>query len=455
MLLSEYIGVGHKDFNKYGVLDTFIELDANYYVNLFALKNTKIKQFEESYSKIEKHFSNIFKLLSNYIKTGESTFFKSALKMFNYPEVNELGIGVASGKYGKGLTSLTLRKEILNTAVNLIKEGINDPDLFLLVGLLVEGIGADYISDMICNIIIDDIKTYTKDINKKIFGKEDLKYNEIKKCYCYYIPKELLAEIPMPKFMFDIDSTIRLNDELRNYMNNEIDAIFSKASKQEKVKTLVNFLKKDNNYKTIINKVNNFDYMPYDFNDDIVGIDKLINIYLTFEKISFDKKEMSSMYLTIKICNAFKKMIEDDGIYDPFVGSSGKVKEKNCQNLFYIFSKKQFEDFNYDLSPECNKGRGPVDFKISLGNSDKCLIEAKLLSSNKYSHGINSQLIEYAKAENCQNLVYLIFNDIEDEEKEHKRLEEISNIANEKKLAGYNVEIVSVKVEKKLSASLI
>ena len=86
MLLSEYIGVEHKDFQQRGILDTFIELDANYYINLYALKNTKVIEFKNSYQKIKTHFANVYKLLNSYIKTNNMAFYKSALKMLNYPK---------------------------------------------------------------------------------------------------------------------------------------------------------------------------------------------------------------------------------------------------------------------------------------------------------------------------------------------------------------------------------
>ncbi len=454
MLLSEYIGVEHKDFQQRGILDTFIELDANYYINLYALKNTKVIEFKNSYQKIKTHFANVYKLLNSYIKTNNMAFYKSALKMFNYPEVNELGIGLSQGNYGKGLTSLPIRKGILDVAVDLIKEGNSDSEMFLLIGLLTEGIGVDYISDMISNIIIEDIKEYTKNINMGMFGSPDYKYNRFKKCSCYYIPLDIVDEIPFPKFMYDIDTAVRVNSEIRQYMNNEIGDSFMQASKEEKSNVFVNYLKNKNNYDEITKLMNKYEYEPYDFTKDDVGIVKLIDTYLNIKKINFEKSKLNAKYLSMTIINEFKSLIENTGIIEPFLGKSGKVKEKNCQNMFYIYAKKQFELFNYDLNPECNQGRGPADFKISLGQDDKCIIEVKLLSNKQYLHGIDTQIIEYAKSENCNKLIYYVFDDMEDRDKASERLQQIEQIALQKRNQSYDLNVTVVRVERKLSASI-
>lgn len=203
MLLSEYIGKNHSIFNKFGILDTFIELDSNYYIDICALKSTSIDCFEDSYNKIKEFFKRLYKLLDLYNKTNNIAFYIEALKSFNFPEVNELGIGMSKGMFGKGLTSKVLREKVLNVAKDLIKEGNEDPEIFLLLDVLCDGIGVDFISDMISNIILNDIKAYTKEMNKKMFNNEEFKYNDYKKCSIYYIPKEIVGEAPLTKYMFE------------------------------------------------------------------------------------------------------------------------------------------------------------------------------------------------------------------------------------------------------------
>ncbi len=148
---------------------------------------------------------------------------------------------MSKGIFGKGLTSKVTRKKIIDVAKDLIKEGNKDPEMFLLLGVLCDGIGADFISDMISNIILNDIKMYTKEMNKKMFNDEEFRYNEYKKCYIYYIPKEIVNEIPLPRFMYEVDEAIRVNDKLRNYMNDEIGENFKEAAKNKKIEQMIIF----------------------------------------------------------------------------------------------------------------------------------------------------------------------------------------------------------------------
>lgn len=235
MLVSEYIGKNHDVFNEFGILDTFIELDSNYYINICALKTTSIDCFKDSYNKIKNFFTKLYKLLNSYNETKNIVFYNRALEIFNFPEVNELSIGMSKGIFGKGLTSKVTRKKIIGVAKDLIKEGNKDPEMFLLLGVLCDRIGADLISDMISNIILNDIKMYTKEMNKKMFNDEEFRYNEYKKCYIYYIPKEIVNEIPLPRFMYEVDEAIRVNDKLRNYMNDEIGENFRRLLKIKKL----------------------------------------------------------------------------------------------------------------------------------------------------------------------------------------------------------------------------
>ena len=64
---------------------------------------------------------------------------------------------------------------------------------------------------------------------------------------------------------------------------------------------------------------------------------------------------------------------------------------------------------NLDMSCEPDEGRGPLDFKVSYGR-DKTLIELKLSSNDQYLHGYEVQLIEYGKAEQTNNLIYVLID---------------------------------------------
>ena len=62
--LSEYVGLKNQ-LDDEGVFDVILDVDANYFINIKRLRFTKEKDFKDSYSKIEKFFGEIYKILSN------------------------------------------------------------------------------------------------------------------------------------------------------------------------------------------------------------------------------------------------------------------------------------------------------------------------------------------------------------------------------------------------------
>jgi hypothetical protein len=61
-----------------------------------------------------------------------------------------------------------------------------------------------------------------------------------------------------------------------------------------------------------------------------------------------------------------------------------------------------------DVSREVNDGRGPVDFKISRGASDKTLLEFKLASNSQLMRNLERQTSTYGKASDAHRSIKVI-----------------------------------------------
>ena len=86
-------------------------------------------------------------------------------------------------------------------------------------------------------------------------------------------------------------------------------------------------------------------------------------------------------------------------------------KEKDLQLLF----KLTWFASIFDINAEVNNGRGPVDYKISMGSSDKTLVEFKLASNSKLKQNLANQVKIYEMANNTNQSmkVILYFNETE------------------------------------------
>ena len=451
--ISDVLNVDESELKKFNVLNINLERDCRYYINLKLLEKTENPFFSESYGKIIKRFEQIYSFLEKS-KNENDVYFKAAMGAFFFPEMNELCIGLAEGKYGKGLTSTKLRKETLKRAKELIQEGKADSNIFLFIGILQEGIGFDYISDMIGNIIKDDIEKFTMHVNKelKIETQDGFVINPIKKKRIYYLPMDILSAIPTLDWMADIDITINKNSDLRMFVNKVIGGKWKEMSSKSKKDLLLAALKENEKlYPDLIDKYEKAIVEEYDFEIDPVGdviidrVNELLNDIPRIKDTSDEKK------IVTELCNWFKQMVENNR-GNRLLYVENKIRpESYAQDLFNIVARTFLRLNDIDVSPETDSGRGPVDFKLSRGKQIRCLIELKKLSSPQLIHGVEVQLLEYGKAEMTTNLTYLILDDMYDSKNKDNKMKELISAINKSKI---EVNLVVVDCKPKKSASI-
>src|SRR3546814_7395638 len=61
-----------------------------------------------------------------------------------------------------------------------------------------------------------------------------------------------------------------------------------------------------------------------------------------------------------------------------------------------------------DVNREVNNGRGPVDYKVSMGNADKTLVEFKLARNTKLKANLKSQVQIYEVANDTKSSITVI-----------------------------------------------
>lgn len=101
------------------------------------------------------------------------------------------------------------------------------------------------------------------------------------------------------------------------------------------------------------------------------------------------------------------------------------------------------------MSCEPDEGRGPVDFKISRGQ-DITVAEIKLSSNAQYMHGYEVQVEEYAKAEQTENMVYVLV-DVGNTRRMEKFINRYNRDIDERKIVP---EVILIDSKSKKSASI-
>ncbi len=459
-LYSEYFGVKSSDLKKFDVFNGFVNRDALYYILPYKLEHIAISDFKGSYTKYKKYFADIIKLLEH--STGNDIFYKKAEKMFQFHEVGHIGLGYSkSGKNGSGIGK-KFANQLTQTAYQLVKAGIKDPEIFQLIGLLEEGIGADRISDMTIAILREDFLLYTQSVSKSLKIKTKY-FNFNGKSYylpfnphnepIIFCPRSILTDLPVAFDSDDIDRVCSHNNALRDKVNEIIGDIFDKKTRSLIKRNLKNFIL---NNPTILNATIDAyknKGIVYDFDNDPKGD-------FIWKEIAFDvvqnfplalKKE-KPIEIVNKICEKYQDLIENNGLWKFFHNNDGTHKKESfAQMLFFAISHSYCEANDLDISPEVDSGNGPIDFKIGKGFKDKINIEMKLSTNTKLLHGYKSQLAIYNKAEKTNQSKFVI---VQLYEKDDAKIEKAFKYKSENEtLENKLPDIVVIDATKKKSAS--
>ncbi|MGE4420585.1 MAG: hypothetical protein AB7D38_12265 [Sulfurimonas sp.] len=417
-LYSEYFGIKSAGFKKHDVFNGFVNRDALYYMLPYEFENIQIDEFKNSYEKYKRYFLNIITVLDQ--SNGDDVFYRQAEKKFQFHELGHIGLGYSkTGKNGSGIGK-KFASQLTQTAFQLVRAGIKDPEIFQLIGLLEEGIGADRISDMTVWILQEDFLLYTQRVSLELKLKTkkfqygttsyNLPFNPNNEPIIF-CPTSVLTDLPVAFDVDDIDRVCVHNSSLRDRVNEVIGQVFDKQTRAFIKRNFKNLIL--NNPSIIEEAIKTYKDKGkhYDFENDPKGD-------FIWKEIASDVVQNHPLFLALqlkpveavdKICEKYKDLIENNGLWKDFHNSDGThKKEAFAQRLFFAIAHSYCEANDLDISPESNSGNGPVDFKIGKGFSDKINIEMKLSTNTKLLHGYKSQLAIYNKAEKTNKSKFVI-----------------------------------------------
>lgn len=450
-------------FLKTGAFDVILDIDSKFFIDPALLSQCKVPEFVNSKQKVETHFTDIIKLLS-FSQQYNDIFWKEAEKRFKFKEVSGTCFGYSkNGTMGRGI-GRGFRKKILRAIKDLINAGHTDPAIFELVGAFQEGVGCDRISDLITNILMPEIIEFTNRIindfdikTKKIKILNDffdLPYNKYNSAPIFLIPNNLLTPLPLAVNFEDIENVCLENYRVRKTLNE--DYIFNQKNNKKILRELL-LINKDF-CKEWVNAYKIAKPCPYNWKKDPIGQ----YIWYEYSKYIVNNNELPlkihnnptarDVYsITKAICKQFKKSIEDLGCWKIIYDDNNKPRHEDVVQLFfYGVACSYFEANNIDFSKECNNGRGPVDFKLSRGATEKIIVEVKLTSNKQLKHGILKQLPIYMTQENTKKAIYLVIDN--GHEKTLKNFKEF--IEKQDSSVKDKIECIYIDGGKQLSASV-
>jgi hypothetical protein len=140
-----------------------------------------------------------------------------------------------------------------------------------------------------------------------------------------------------------------------------------------------------------------------------------------------------------------KDVIENKGGHRIFYVKGEPIEREG--DLHVLYRMTWFASTS-DVTREANDGRGPVDFKVSLGSKDKTLVEFKLASNPQLKRNLEKQAEIYQKASDADRTIKVIVYFSADE------LKRVERILAELKLTGHkDIVLVDARQDNKPSGS--
>ncbi len=417
--VTQLLKISKKAFARTGALDTILDVDTRLFIDPLLLRDIRIPELQACAQRVEDRFANILRLLRNS-RSQQDIWERRAEKLMLFPEVKGICIGYsAKGTSGSGMGP-ALRRRLLADAKEIIRVGIEQPDIFDLAGLFEEDIGPDRISDMVAGIIKVDLVAYTKRVFMDlgvITKGQPIPLNPYNNHPIILVPREVLRDLPLALDWDDLALVASQNTALRNEVNELIGSTWRKAAKyasKHDVRDVM--LKYPEILSDLIEQYRHKARARYDFEEDRAGQvlwhDTAIGVAAEHPlqlKLPTRPTIDNISAVVTAICDRFRQLIENHGLWKLLYDKKGDPKhEEAAQLLFFGIAHAYCEANNLAISPESDGGRGPVDFKFSTGYELSVVVEVKLSRNKALKSGYTKQLPTYALAEKTKRGVYLV-----------------------------------------------
>lgn len=425
---SKYCGVRHSALRNKGVFDGTIDNDSLLHIDPMLLKNSSIPEFNNAYNDYINYFKR-FVTLSKFLKSPseQDCHFRKMVEYFTFSEIPNTGLGFSEkGKSGSGISG-KLSKQLALSAYTIISEGHTDLEIFSLLHLFEDNIGADRISDMIISILRKNFLSYTQRVCSELsidsfayeFDNETYKVPFYNNKPIYFIPESFLTELKVAKDWSEIDDVCDYNKKIRRKVCKAIQGIWEDMSKMNKKQFKDLIISNKTAYNTVLDYAKSIEPKGYDFIQDNCNeyfdlkIEELVASHpLNIPCVCQNCYTPEQVYsITKEICTQFKHLVEDNRMYKMLLKDNGKSKRESVWQL-YLYSIAQTYlragHINISVDRESDSGAGELDFKFSQGQQCQTIVEIKLSDNPDLLHGYKTQLPQYVKAENADHALFIV-----------------------------------------------
>ncbi len=467
---STYFNIKHNDFVKKGVYNASLDKDSLLHIDPLLLKGCSIPEFINAYNEFLNYFRGFIPLTSHATsKSRQDRFFNTMIKRYTMKEIPNTGLGYSKGNtHGKGISG-ALSIQLAESTYDIIKAGMEDPEIFCLMQLIEDNMGADRISDMTIYILQENFLKYTQRISlelqlqtKPYQHKYGITFNVpvYNGTPILFIPTIFLCDLPYAIDYDDIDCVCDYNRKLKQKIANIIGITWSEYRNFKKSDWKSLICDNKDCYNTAVEYFKGLRGVPYDFvedkKDQYQGI-KLLELLRTIPFTHYIEPgksiEEEIHELTLSMCKQFKRLVETMRLSEMFYRKGRKPDETDWQLLLWSVADtyKNAGEFDVAITRECNPGVGELDFQITRGARANTVVEIKRSCNKDLRHGYRFQLAAYMKATQATSGIFMVIIEDDSIDDIKAQLEEVKKDMYNK--GEYTPEIIYINGKHQPSAS--
>ena len=431
MYFNQRFDVSAIKMRNLGVFNPEYGVDNRMFVDPKLLENAK-EEFAGAHDDLHAYYRKTIEVLKISQYKGDIAW-KMACTRMRFKETSNTSLGVSADGTDGNAIGKTLSEEIILRAHEILPHVGYSPDVFELIGVFAENLGCDRLSDMIVSILIPRFLAYTDRITKTLGVTQTYTVRHDGRSYLcpqfkkgekplVLVPRDLLKPLPIA---LDIEEALD-NASLNEAMREKANKIFADAQKsgarpsKHELRALIRA--NPTSYQQILNGYRKVKPVPYDFDratskvSDFDPIAKELVGDKPQAKTGLNPNQRLETCLSETLSHV-KQSIEENRLSDVLFSDDGKPRnEVIAQRVIFAIARIFGKLYNVDVSREGNAGPGAVDFRFTVGNQDRSLVEVKLSTHSRLIDGYYGQLPAYGKAEQIRRLLLIIIRVDQDDE---------------------------------------
>lgn len=431
---SKYFCIPEDRLTEIGVLDPTLNVDTKLFIDPLLIPYSAHPEISGlGRSAYVEHFGVVIRLLRASKSKGDVAW-RNARRLMEFPEVKWTCLGYGGSTISGSGSGPFTTDGVLNTAKEIVDLGIEDPDLFVAMGLFEDKIGADRISDMATNVILPgllafnerilaelNIPTVLQDLilrnGKSYRARLPLNPFERRREPVILVPTDILRALPIAQDWSEVADVASKNAALVHRVNQDIGNIWRLRTLKSKADLKGRVLASKNSFETFMDMIHAVKVHPYDMANDPHGeiawrrIAEALIAQNPFPSSTAPVLDLEGVIqVTREIIQQFKFLVEDRRLSEELYYGGKPRPEKSAQRIFFAVAYAYCKANNLDITPEADTGNGPVDFKVSAGFEGRVLVEIKLSTNSKLVSGYTRQLETYKKAEETTRGFFVVLN---------------------------------------------